>query len=121
MLNSYAGLAACATGFALSSDILIICGGLDGSSGLLLSMLMSKAMNRSFSNVLFGAFGWALPAAAAAPLARPIRQRSDGGGRGGGIICHKNISVTTVGGAVTIDGSTTYTMNNNYGAISSNF
>jgi NAD(P) transhydrogenase subunit beta len=57
LLNSYAGLAACATGFALSSQILIISGALDGSSGLLLSMLMSKAMNRSFANVLFGAFG----------------------------------------------------------------
>lgn len=57
LLNSYAGLAACATGFALKSNILIISGALDGSSGLLLSMLMSKAMNRSFTNVLFGAFG----------------------------------------------------------------
>jgi NAD(P) transhydrogenase subunit beta len=57
LLNSYAGLAACATGFALGSNVLIICGALDGSSGLLLSMLMSKAMNRSFANVLFGAFG----------------------------------------------------------------
>jgi NAD(P) transhydrogenase subunit beta len=57
LLNSYAGLAACATGFALKSNILIISGALDGSSGFLLSMLMSKAMNRSFSNVLFGAFG----------------------------------------------------------------
>jgi NAD(P) transhydrogenase subunit beta len=68
LLNSYAGLAACATGFALSSQILIISGALDGSSGLLLSMLMSKAMNRSFANVLFGAFGTALePGAAGAP------------------------------------------------------
>jgi NAD(P) transhydrogenase subunit beta len=57
LLNSYAGLAACATGFALKSNILIISGALDGSSGLLLSMMMSKAMNRSFTNVLFGAFG----------------------------------------------------------------
>jgi H+-translocating NAD(P) transhydrogenase subunit beta len=57
LLNSYAGLAACATGFALKSNILIISGALDGSSGLLLSMLMSKAMNRSFANVIFGAFG----------------------------------------------------------------
>ena len=57
LLNSYAGLAACATGFALRSNILIISGALDGSSGLLLSIMMSKAMNRSFSNVLFGAFG----------------------------------------------------------------
>jgi NAD(P) transhydrogenase subunit beta len=55
--NSYAGLAACATGFALGSPILIICGALDGSSGFILSMMMSKAMNRSFANVLFGAFG----------------------------------------------------------------
>jgi proton-translocating NAD(P)+ transhydrogenase subunit beta len=57
LLNSYAGLAACATGFAIDSKVLIISGALDGSSGLLLSLLMSKAMNRSFSNVLFGAFG----------------------------------------------------------------
>jgi NAD(P) transhydrogenase subunit beta len=55
--NSYAGLAACATGFALGSQILIISGALDGSSGFLLSILMSKAMNRSFGNILFGAFG----------------------------------------------------------------
>ncbi len=59
LLNSYAGLAACATGFALKSNILIISGALDGSSGFLLSLLMSKAMNRSFTNVLFGAFGTA--------------------------------------------------------------
>lgn len=57
LLNSYAGLAACATGFALKSNILIISGALDGSSGFLLSMMMSKAMNRSFANVVFGAFG----------------------------------------------------------------
>ena len=67
LLNSYAGLAACATGFALGSQILIISGALDGSSGLLLSLLMSKAMNRSFANVLFGAFGTALEPGAAAP------------------------------------------------------
>jgi NAD(P) transhydrogenase subunit beta len=66
LLNSYAGLAACATGFALGSQILIISGALDGSSGLLLSMLMSKAMNRSFANVLFGAFGTAIEPTAAA-------------------------------------------------------
>jgi NAD(P) transhydrogenase subunit beta len=57
LLNSYAGLAASATGFAISNPVLIIAGALDGGSGLLLSILMSKAMNRSFSNVLFGAFG----------------------------------------------------------------
>ena len=67
LLNSYAGLAACATGFALGSQILIISGALDGSSGLLLSLLMSKAMNRSFANVLFGAFGTSLEPGAATP------------------------------------------------------
>ncbi len=67
LLNSYAGLAACATGFALGSQILIISGALDGSSGILLSLLMSKAMNRSFANVLFGAFGTAIEPGKGAP------------------------------------------------------
>src|SRR6202166_3714079 len=57
ILNSYAGLAAVATGFAIDNNILIIVGALDGLSGLILAIAMSKAMNRSFSNVLFGAFG----------------------------------------------------------------
>jgi len=57
LLNSYAGLAAVATGFAIDNNILIIVGALDGLSGLILSIAMSKAMNRSFANVLFGAFG----------------------------------------------------------------
>jgi NAD(P) transhydrogenase subunit beta len=57
LLNSYAGMAAVATGFAIDNNILIIVGALDGLSGFILAIAMSKAMNRSFANVLFGAFG----------------------------------------------------------------
>ena len=57
LLNSYAGLASAATGFAIGNNVLIIAGALDGASGFVLSLVMSRAMNRSFTNVLFGAFG----------------------------------------------------------------
>ena len=65
LLNSYAGLASSATGFALHNNVLIIAGALDGASGFLLSILMCKAMNRSFANILFGAFGGGEAAAGA--------------------------------------------------------
>jgi NAD(P) transhydrogenase subunit beta len=57
ILNAYAGLSAVAMGFVLDNKLLITAGALDGSSGLILAVIMCKAMNRSFTNVLFGAFG----------------------------------------------------------------
>jgi NAD(P) transhydrogenase subunit beta len=63
LLNSYAGLASAATGFVLNNKVLIIAGTLDGFSGFILSILMCRAMNRSMTNVLFGAFGSAATSA----------------------------------------------------------
>jgi NAD(P) transhydrogenase subunit beta len=66
LLNAFTGLAAAATGFELENNVLIVAGMLVGASGTLLTLLMSRAMNRSIANVLFGAFGQVSTEAAAA-------------------------------------------------------
>jgi len=75
LLNSYAGISAAAMGFVLDNKLLIVAGSLDGSSGLILSIIMCKAMNRSFTNVLFGAFGQ-VQAQAVAGEKKPVRSAS---------------------------------------------
>lgn len=75
LLNSYAGLSASAMGFVLDNKLLIVAGALDGSSGFILSVIMCRAMNRSFSNVLFGAFG-TIQTSAAKTTERPVRSAS---------------------------------------------
>jgi NAD(P) transhydrogenase subunit beta len=72
LLNSYAGLAAAATGFVIHNNVLIVAGALDGASGFFLSILMSRAMNRSFTNVLFGAVGTVSAETAAAVEGRTV-------------------------------------------------
>jgi H+-translocating NAD(P) transhydrogenase subunit beta len=74
LMNSYAGLSAAAMGFVLDNKLLIIAGALDGSSGFILSVIMCRAMNRSFTNVLFGGFGAVNAAQAAGVIEeRPVR------------------------------------------------
>ena len=72
LLNSYAGMAAAAMGFALENKMLIIAGALNAASGFILSVIMCKAMNRSFANVLFGAFGQVQSSTAAKTQQRPV-------------------------------------------------
>jgi NAD(P) transhydrogenase subunit beta len=77
LLNSSAGVAAAAMGFVLDNRLLIIAGALNGTAGLILSIIMCKAMNRSFTNVLFGAFGAVTPGAVAGTaVQRPVRSAS---------------------------------------------
>jgi NAD(P) transhydrogenase subunit beta len=78
LLNSYAGLSAVAMGFVLDNKLLVTAGALDGSSGLILSIIMCKAMNRSFTNVLFGAFGQVQVAKAGAET-RTVKQETSEG------------------------------------------
>ena len=78
LLNSYAGLSAVAMGFALDNKVLEIAGALDGSSGFILAVVMCRAMNRNFRNILFGAFGQVTASAT-----------NDGGGRPAGAKRHQ--------------------------------
>ncbi len=76
LLNSYAGFSAALLGFVLNSKVLVVAGALDGSSGFILSVIMCKAMNRSFTNVMFGAFGQVQVSATAAKEERVVRSAS---------------------------------------------
>jgi H+-translocating NAD(P) transhydrogenase subunit beta len=76
LLNSYAGFSAALLGFVLNSKVLVVAGALDGASGFILSVIMCKAMNRSFTNVLFGAFGQVQVSAGKVAEERSVRSAS---------------------------------------------
>jgi len=76
LLNSYAGFSAALLGFVLNSKVLVVAGALDGASGFILSVIMCKAMNRSFTNVLFGAFGQVQVSAGKVTEERTVRSAS---------------------------------------------
>ena len=81
LLNSYSGLAAAATGFVINNTVLIIAGSLVGASGIILTQIMCKAMNRSLANVLFGTMGPTSETPDADEVYKTVKATSPGGDR----------------------------------------
>jgi NAD(P) transhydrogenase subunit beta len=96
LLNSFTGLAAASTGFVLGNNVLIIAGALVGASGTLLTILMGRAMNRSVTNVLFGAFG-AVKTAAGGAAAKQQNVRSVNAGDVAAMLAYANQVIVVPG------------------------